>query len=96
MAAGPIGNASHLMSVASKDGERNRWAVLRRAADGGSGRDDRDDRDSLCPERAALSPESQQWIITAYGLAFGSLLLLGGKLGDEARHGRRIVSQAAR
>jgi MFS family permease len=25
---------------------------------------------------------SRQWIITAYALAFGSLLLLGGKLGD--------------
>ena len=26
--------------------------------------------------------ESRQWIITAYALAFGSLLLLGGRLGD--------------
>jgi EmrB/QacA subfamily drug resistance transporter len=26
--------------------------------------------------------DSRQWIITAYALAFGSLLLLGGKLGD--------------
>ena len=24
----------------------------------------------------------RQWIVTAYALAFGSLLLLGGKLGD--------------
>src|SRR5438309_5910345 len=29
-----------------------------------------------------FSTESQQWIVTAYALAFGSLLLLGGKLGD--------------
>src|SRR6201996_9070229 len=29
-----------------------------------------------------FSPESRQWIVTAYALAFGSLLLLGGKLGD--------------
>jgi EmrB/QacA subfamily drug resistance transporter len=29
-----------------------------------------------------FSTESRQWIITAYALAFGSLLLLGGKLGD--------------
>jgi hypothetical protein len=28
LAAGPIGNATHLMSVASKDGGPNRWAVL--------------------------------------------------------------------
>src|ERR1700751_2318786 len=29
-----------------------------------------------------FSSENRQWIVTAYALAFGSLLLLGGKLGD--------------
>lgn len=29
-----------------------------------------------------FSNDSRQWIVTAYSLAFGSLLLLGGKLGD--------------
>src|SRR3954447_18832594 len=29
-----------------------------------------------------FSTESRQWILTAYALAFGSLLLIGGKLGD--------------
>src|ERR1700751_2129975 len=29
-----------------------------------------------------FSADNRQWIITAYALAFGSLLLLGGKLGD--------------
>jgi EmrB/QacA subfamily drug resistance transporter len=29
-----------------------------------------------------FSPQSRQWVVTAYALAFGSLLLLGGKLGD--------------
>src|SRR5829696_6754220 len=29
-----------------------------------------------------FSNDERQWIITAYALAFGSLLLLGGKLGD--------------
>jgi EmrB/QacA subfamily drug resistance transporter len=29
-----------------------------------------------------FSNENRQWIVTAYALAFGSLLLLGGKLGD--------------
>jgi EmrB/QacA subfamily drug resistance transporter len=29
-----------------------------------------------------FSDDSRQWIITAYALAFGSLLLLGGRLGD--------------
>jgi EmrB/QacA subfamily drug resistance transporter len=34
-------------------------------------------------QRALHFPtDSRQWIITAYALAFGSLLLLGGKLGD--------------
>jgi len=29
-----------------------------------------------------FSTDDRQWIITAYALSFGSLLLLGGKLGD--------------
>jgi EmrB/QacA subfamily drug resistance transporter len=29
-----------------------------------------------------FSPESRQWVVTAYALAFGSLLLVGGKVGD--------------
>src|ERR1700716_1414810 len=29
-----------------------------------------------------FSNSDRQWIITSYALAFGSLLLLGGKLGD--------------
>src|SRR6201988_992687 len=29
-----------------------------------------------------FSNDERQWIITSYALAFGSLLLLGGKLGD--------------
>src|ERR1700726_3917769 len=33
-------------------------------------------------EALHFSTQSRQWIITAYALAFGSLLLLGGKLGD--------------
>lgn len=33
-------------------------------------------------EALGFSNENRQWIITAYALAFGSLLLLGGKLGD--------------
>ncbi|MGZ6644146.1 MAG: MFS transporter [Solirubrobacteraceae bacterium] len=30
----------------------------------------------------AFSTDNRQWIVTAYALAFGSLLLLGGRLGD--------------
>jgi EmrB/QacA subfamily drug resistance transporter len=36
-----------------------------------------------------FSDESRQWIVTAYALSFGSLLLLGGRLGDV--FGRRRV-----
>src|SRR5438270_10719926 len=39
---------------------------------------------ALPSAQAALhfSNDNRQWVITAYALAFGSLLLLGGKLGD--------------
>jgi len=33
-------------------------------------------------ESLGFSNESRQWIVTAYALSFGSLLLLGGRLGD--------------
>src|SRR3954468_18879117 len=33
-------------------------------------------------EDLGFSNDERQWVITAYALAFGSLLLLGGKLGD--------------
>jgi EmrB/QacA subfamily drug resistance transporter len=33
-------------------------------------------------EDLGFSTESRQWVVTAYALAFGSLLLVGGKLGD--------------
>src|ERR1044071_6439893 len=29
-----------------------------------------------------FSDESRQWVVTAYALSFGSLLLFGGRLGD--------------
>ena len=39
---------------------------------------------ALPSAQAALgfSDESRQWVVTAYALSFGSLLLLGGRLGD--------------
>src|ERR1700709_2389573 len=33
-------------------------------------------------EALAFSNDQRQWSITAYALAFGSLLLLGGRIGD--------------
>lgn len=49
-----------------------------------------------CPRRRRLfgfAGTDRQWIITAYALAFGSLLLLGGRIGD--RLGRKPVSSSA-
>ena len=40
-------------------------------------------------EALGFSDDSRQWIVTAYALSFGSLLLLGGRLGD--LFGRRRV-----
>ncbi|HUB76036.1 MAG TPA: MFS transporter [Solirubrobacteraceae bacterium] len=37
--------------------------------------------------RLGFAPSELQWIVTGYALTFGSLLLLGGRLGD--LHGRR-------
>ncbi len=33
-------------------------------------------------EALGFSDESRQWVVTAYALSFGSLLLFGGRLGD--------------
>jgi MFS family permease len=33
-------------------------------------------------EALGFSDESRQWVVTAYALSFGSLLLLGGRVGD--------------
>ena len=79
-------DAKHVTSVASTDREPNRWAVLALLSVA-----------QLmvvldativtiaipsAQESLHFSTESRQWIVTAYALAFGSLLLLGGKLGD--------------
>jgi EmrB/QacA subfamily drug resistance transporter len=41
-----------------------------------------------------FSNDSRQWIITAYALAFGSLLLLGGRVGDLLGRKRTFVGGA--
>ncbi len=79
-------NATHLMSVASTDREPNRWAVL--ALLGVAQLMVVLDATIVtiaipsAQQTLHFSTESRQWIVTAYALAFGSLLLLGGKLGD--------------
>ena len=39
-----------------------------------------------------FSTENRQWVVTAYALAFGSLLLLGGRLADLDRKSTRLNS----
>src|SRR6202043_173236 len=41
-----------------------------------------------------FSNDSRQWIITAYALAFGSLLLVGGRIGDLFGRKRTFVGGA--
>src|SRR5215510_959581 len=79
-------SAPHPMSVASTDREPNRWAVLSLL---GIAQlmvvlDATIVTIAIPSAQKALgfSTDSRQWIVTAYALAFGSLLLLGGKLGD--------------
>jgi EmrB/QacA subfamily drug resistance transporter len=79
-------NATQPASVASADREPNRWAVLALL---GTAQlmvvlDATIVTIALPSAQRALgfSTESRQWIVTAYAVAFGSLLLLGGKLGD--------------
>ena len=77
---------THLLSVASTDSEPNRWAVLAllSVAQLMVVLDATIVTIAIPSAQKALhfSTESRQWIVTAYALAFGSLLLLGGKLGD--------------
>lgn len=39
-----------------------------------------------------MSPGDLQWIVTGYALPFGSLLLLGGRIGDMTGHRRLLIS----
>src|SRR4051794_7947909 len=39
-----------------------------------------------------LSDAAKSWVITAYVLAFGGLLLLGGRVGDAVGHKRAFIS----
>src|SRR6266498_764436 len=51
---------------------------------------------ALPSAQAALhfSNDQRQWIVTAYSLAFGSMLLLGGKLGDLFGRKRTLIGGA--
>src|SRR5260370_11332679 len=74
------------MSVASTRSEPNRWAILAllSIAQLMVVLDATIVTIAIPSAQKALhfSTQNRQWIITAYALAFGSLLLLGGKLGD--------------
>jgi EmrB/QacA subfamily drug resistance transporter len=82
----PERDGSQLMSVASTRREPNRWAVLAllSVAQLMVVLDATIVTIAIPSAQNALhfSTQSRQWIVTAYALAFGSLLLLGGKLGD--------------
>src|SRR5947209_18674172 len=73
------------MPVAATDREPNRWAVLAllSVAQLMVVLDATIVTIAIPSAQNALhfSTDSRQWIVTAYALAFGSLLLLGGKLG---------------
>jgi EmrB/QacA subfamily drug resistance transporter len=43
-------------------------------------------------EELGLSDAAKSWVITAYVLAFGGLLLLGGRVGDAIGHKRAFIS----
>ena len=79
-------NAAHPMSAAPTQREPNRWAVLAllSVAQLMVVLDATIVTIAIPSAQNALhfSTDSRQWIVTAYALAFGSLLLLGGKLGD--------------
>lgn len=42
-----------------------------------------------------FAPADLQWIATGYALTFGSLLLLGGRVGDRADHRRVLLAGLA-
>src|SRR5258708_29731396 len=42
-----------------------------------------------------LSDAAKSWVITAYVLTFGGLLLLGGRVGDAIGHKRAFISGVA-
>src|SRR5437879_13488499 len=73
------------MSLASTDREGNRWAILAllSIAQLMVVLDATIVTIAIPSAQKALhfSNDNRQWIVTAYALAFGSLLLLGGKLG---------------
>ena len=79
-------DATDPVSVAATDRKPNRWAVL--AVVGVAQLmvvlDATIVTIAIPSAQKALgfSTDSRQWIVTAYALSFGSLLLLGGKLGD--------------
>jgi MFS family permease len=42
-----------------------------------------------------FAPANLQWIVTGHALTFGSLLLLGGRVGDRAGHRRVLLAGLA-
>ena len=39
-----------------------------------------------------ITDAQRQWVVTAYTIAFGGLLLLGGRIGDDAGRKRSLIA----
>ena len=63
----------------------------RRPADDRAGRLDREHRDPDRAGRPRHRNADRQWIVTAYTLAFGGLLLLGGRIADYTGRKRTFI-----
>ena len=63
--------------------------AVRGDADDRPGRDDRERRAAVHPAELGFSATGLAWVVNAYLISFGGLLLLAGRLGDLA--GRRNV-----
>src|SRR5262249_20573689 len=79
-------DTKHPVSVGSTDRKPNRWAVLAVLGVAQLMVVLDATRVTIATPSAqkalGFSTDSRQWIVTAYALSFGSLLLLGGKLTD--------------
>ena len=75
--------AENLDERATRDGGGRLAVLSSRAVDGPPRRDGDQHRAAERAARSCISRlANRQWVVTAYALAFGSLLLLGGRLSD--------------
>ena len=68
---------------------------LRSTAHAGARRDHREHRPAARAAGAGLSGNGLEWVVNAYALTFGGLLLLGGRTGDILGRRRMIIAGIA-